>query len=98
MKFTGLPLNPTPVMLVRLKLIPSIVTRVKLVWPRPGKKFVITGALVTVKVFELVVTPPDVVTEIFPVVALGGTVAWIRAGAVAVAVESAAPLNFTVTG
>src|SRR5437870_1049728 len=82
MPVTPLPLNPTPETGAMLKLIPSIVTWVKFVWPRPGKQSVITGAFVTKKVFELVAVPAGVVTEILPVVAPVGTVAWIWVTAV----------------
>src|SRR5437870_12313777 len=85
---------PMPVRL--LKLIPSRVTGVPAL-PKAGKKFVITGALVTKKLFELVVVPPEaVVTEILPVVAVAGTCALIWVGAVTAAVESPIPLNFTI--
>ena len=98
MPVTPLPLNPTPETGAMLKLIPSIVTRVKFVWPRLGKKSVITGAFVTKKVFELVAVPAGVVTEILPVVAAAGTCALICVGAVTAAMGSVTPLNFTVTG
>src|SRR5213593_2589101 len=93
MPATGLPLNPTPVTFV--KLIPSIVTKAPGT-PIFGKKLVMTGPVVTKKFVALVAVPPDVITVIFPVVAVAGTWALILLVVTAAAVESATPLNRTV--
>ena len=93
MPATSLPLNPTPVMPV--KLIPSIVTNVPGT-PTLGKKLVMTGAIVTTKFVALVAVPPEVVTVIFPVLAVAGTWALIRVEEATPAVGSATLLNRTV--
>ncbi len=56
----------------------------------------ITGTLTTVKLAELVVVPPVVVTEIGPVVAPTGTAAVIWPGETTVTAVAASPLNATV--
>jgi len=58
------------------KLVPFTVTVVP-TGPVLGEKLVIVGDGITVKVPELTVVPPDVVTEIVPEVAPGGTTATI---------------------
>ena len=57
-----------------VKLAPLMMTLVP-TGPLAGEKLVIRGA--TVKLLALVAVPADVVTVIFPVVALAGTVAVI---------------------
>ena len=87
---------PTPVItLGESKLTPSIVTTVEPALPTVGVNRLMTGTLVTSKLFELVTEPPPVVMEIFPVVPDAGTWALIRVGAGAEKAGEATPLNLT---
>jgi hypothetical protein len=89
-----------------LKFVPVMVTVVPNV-PELGEKEIIvgTGPQLTTKLFELLTDPPDVVTEILPVIALVGTVTVIEVAVLetttAVTVVRSKPsgvsaLNFTV--
>lgn len=68
----GVPLKLTAVAPVRL--VPLIVTAVPAGPPPAGTKPVIVGGWITVNAVELFPAPDGVVTDISPVVALGGTV------------------------
>ena len=71
----AIPFNLTAV--APVKFVPVMTTEVP-TSPEAGVKLVIVGAgIVTVKLVELAVVPPGVVTEIVPVVAPVGTVAVI---------------------
>jgi hypothetical protein len=70
----SVPLNWTAV--VPVKLVPVIYTVIPTV-PRAGKKLVIAGMGMTVKLVLLIAVPPGVMTPIAPVVALAGTMAVI---------------------
>lgn len=85
------PLNFTA--LAPVKLVPIRVT----VDPtRPDwVKAVIDGKEMTVKLVALVAVPPGVVTEILPVVAPTGTMAFNEVAEIFVMVVDARPLNFT---
>jgi hypothetical protein len=63
--------------------------------PAPLPAFVTTRGSVTVKLLVLVAVPPGVVTLSGPVVAVGGTVAWIDVAEVTENVSALAPLNVT---
>jgi hypothetical protein len=92
-KLAAVPLNLTKV--APVKPVPVMTTDVP-TGPEVGVNDVMVGAAVavTVKLPELVAVPPDVVTEIFPVVAVAGTVAviWVPELAVKLA---AVPFNLT---
>ena len=58
------PVNPVPLKLTVEPIIPEL-----------GEKLEITGGIITAKLAELDAVSPDLVTEIGPVVAVGGTTA-----------------------
>jgi hypothetical protein len=73
-KVAEVPLNFTAV--APVKFVPVIVTLMPTA-PLVGKKLVIVGVKLTVKLVALVAVPAEVVTAIGPVVAPAGTVAVI---------------------
>jgi len=89
LKSAVVPLNLIEV--VPVKLAPLIVT-LEPITPEVGLKLEILGA--TTKSVGLVAVPPGVVTVIFPVVALAGTVVEIWIAELTVN-EAAVPLNLT---